>query len=332
MEYHRPGKQPITVAMLQRFVPNESDAWTFTLGSLIHYFTHVLTSNAKSNDCPMPVRSTPLLGGGDIPAKVVSTLGSYVMMAALLGKRTGELHAALASGTGKDFAPEPFTPRYQQSLYESIHARNVQAFDLLRRRMDTVPDALQTDAQVVLSLESEMERRTKLLLDHTIVTKRIRCHGDYHLGQVLYTGDDFVIIDFEGEPLHSIGERRLKVSPLRDVAGMLRSFHYASVSALKHNSILAKDKTALELWARIWHAWVSAIFLQAYKEHAALADILPASAEDFAVLLDVFLLEKAAYELEYELNNRPDWLLIPLRGLCNLLEPTGHALTEDQPR
>jgi maltose alpha-D-glucosyltransferase/alpha-amylase len=169
----------------------------------------------------------------------------------------------------------------------------------------------------------------------------MRVHGDFHLGQVLWTGRDFVIIDFEGEPARTIGERRLKRSPLRDVAGMLRSFHYAAYAGLfselggpviggrsSVGSGLQREgqaddvaqAPAAERWARFWYAWSSAAFLGAYVDGARTAGFLPGSDTDIDALLSAHMLEKAAYELRYEANNRPDWVQIPARGMLHILE------------
>jgi maltose alpha-D-glucosyltransferase/alpha-amylase len=153
---------------------------------------------------------------------------------------------------------------------------------------------------------------------------RIRSHGDYHLGQVLHTGKDFVIIDFEGEPARPLGQRRIKRSPLRDVAGMIRSFHYAAFSALhaqvETGAITAEHRPRFEAWARAWHLWVSGVFLQAYLEAASPGSFLPKTDSGLTVLLDAELLDKAMYELGYELNNRPDWVKIPIQGVLQQLE------------
>ena len=154
---------------------------------------------------------------------------------------------------------------------------------------------------------------------------RLRCHGDYHLGQVLWTGKDFIIMDFEGEPARPINERRIKRSPLRDVAGMLRSFHYAAYSGLfdfreRRGLVLEEELEAIDFWARFWHFWVSVIFLKAYMEVAINGKFLPESPEELRTLIDTYLLEKAIYEMGYELNNRPEWIKIPLRGILQLLE------------
>jgi maltose alpha-D-glucosyltransferase/alpha-amylase len=150
---------------------------------------------------------------------------------------------------------------------------------------------------------------------------RIRIHGDYHLGQVLYTGKDFKIIDFEGEPARALSERRLKRSPLRDVAGMVRSFQYAAYSVLmQRSSFRAEDISLLEPWADLWYRSISALFLQSYLDTVGKAVFLPAEGEELQILFQAFVLEKAVYELGYELNNRPAWMVIPLRGIRGLLE------------
>ena len=161
------------------------------------------------------------------------------------------------------------------------------------------------------------------LSQRPITALRIRTHGDYHLGQVLYTGDDFVITDFEGEPARPLRERQRKHSPLKDVAGMLRSFHYAAYAGLfnqTHQGTPSPSEalTAFEPWAQVWYLWVSAAFLHTYLAYAGPASLLPLFQEERQVLLDAYLLEKAVYELGYELNNRPDWVRIPLQGIRQL--------------
>jgi maltose alpha-D-glucosyltransferase/alpha-amylase len=151
-------------------------------------------------------------------------------------------------------------------------------------------------------------------------------HGDYHLGQVLWVENDFVILDFEGEPTRSVEERRAKQSPLKDVAGMLRSFHYAAYAGLfAFTQGRPGDFGRLERWADLWHRRTSAVFLRAYGETVKGAGFLPARPEEFAALLEAFLLAKAFYELAYELNNRPDWVRIPLRGVLELLGEGGRT-------
>jgi len=172
-------------------------------------------------------------------------------------------------------------------------------------------------------MEKSIIERFRSIRRQRISAARIRCHGDYHLGQVLYTGKDFVIIDFEGEPARPLSERRIKRSPLRDVAGMIRSFHYATHSAMLHQASLARspeDLLALEYWAQFWYIWVSSAFLKSYLNDVEQAQLLPIDPEQLKILLDACLLEKAVYEIGYELNNRPDWLKVPLQGILQLME------------
>jgi maltose alpha-D-glucosyltransferase/alpha-amylase len=251
-------------------------------------------------------------------------IGAYLASAELLGRRTAELHSALASDPDDPaFSPEPFTPFYRSSLFQSIRALTRQAFGLLRKRLEVLPNGVQADATKVLDLEKEVYRRFRSILDLKITGMRTRHHGDYHLGQVLYTGKDFVITDFEGEPARAISERRLKRSPLRDVAGMLRSFNYAALFALRSGSFRPEDVTSLEPWSRFWNLWVSVGFLKSYLDVTANGGLLPKSKEELKTLLDVHILEKAVYELSYELNNRPDWVDVPIRGILEIVQPAG---------
>jgi maltose alpha-D-glucosyltransferase/alpha-amylase len=157
-------------------------------------------------------------------------------------------------------------------------------------------------------------------MDRKIPMGRIRIHGDYHLGQVLFTGKDFVIVDLEGEPSRSLSERRFKRSPLRDVAGMIRSFEYAAAHAVRHGPMRVEDVPALLPWAQLWQRWVSAGFLRGYFEAAGDAPFLPKGRDAVGAMLDFYLLDKAIYELRYELNHRPDWVGIPLEGIRRRLE------------
>jgi maltose alpha-D-glucosyltransferase/alpha-amylase len=246
------------------------------------------------------------------------------------------MHAALHSIDDPAFAPESLTLLARRALYQSMRTLARQVFTTLRRRGGEFPGSAS-----LLEREGEMLERFKGLLDPALVDVRMRVHGDYHLGQVLWTGKDFVIIDFEGEPARTVSERRIKRSPVRDVAGMLRSFHYAAYAGLfaelggppgsARSSIGSpagrggppedpENAPVAERWARFWYTWSAASFLRAYLETARTAGFLPGSDQDITVLLETHMLEKAAYELRYEANNRPDWVQIPARGILQLLE------------
>lgn len=321
IEYRRKSGESMTLGILQEFVLNVGDAWGYTLDSLSHYFEHAL---AYPEAQPPAVSQKPLLAllDDDVPVLARELIGSYLESARLLGQRTAELHMALASSADDlEFTPEPFSTLYQRSVYQSMQSQIGQVFQPLRQRLKKFPDGVQEDIQKILDLEVEIRRRYRSLLQRKINTIRIRTHGDYHLGQVLYTGKDFFIIDFEGEPARPLSERRIKRSPLRDVAGMLRSFHYASYAALygQVSGIHPEDFPALEPWAHFWYTWVSVTFLKAYLSVVKEKPFLPADPTEVQLLLDVYLLEKGMYELGYELNNRPDWVKVPLQGLLQLL-------------
>jgi maltose alpha-D-glucosyltransferase / alpha-amylase len=256
---------------------------------------------------------------------VRALLGEYYASARLLGTRTGEMHAVLADPNGgPDFAPEPFTAADAQRLYEETRMQASDTFGLLRRRLHAMNPAAAADARAVLQLESQIFERLIALGDTSSTgAVRIRHHGDYHLGQVLYTGRDFMIVDFEGEPARPLTERRAKALAMRDVAGMLRSFQYAAYAALFGQvpgiSPEAAESNRVEAWCAFWNAWIGAAFLRAYLDTARSFSYLSPQPAARRLLLDAFLLQKALYEVGYELNNRPEWVIIPLRGILNLL-------------
>jgi len=321
LEYHHKNGRIITLATLQSFVPNEGDAWQYTLDFLNRYFKYVL---AHPTVQVPPVPQKHLLSLLEEPSTLAQeTIGPYLVWSQLLGKRTAELHVALASASHDlEFAPEPFSLLYQNSLCHSMRSFATQTLQLLRELLKELPEELRENAQQVLDSEVSIMKRFHLIRNRKISAARIRCHGDYHLGQVLYTGKDFVIIDFEGEPARSLSERRIKRSPLRDVAGMIRSFYYAAHSALLHQTPLTLKAEALPTlghWAQFWYVWVSSSFLMSYLNGVEQAQLLPNDPEQLRILLDAYLLEKAIYEIGYELNNRPDWLNVPLQGILQLM-------------
>jgi maltose alpha-D-glucosyltransferase / alpha-amylase len=313
--------EPTTLAILQRYVPNSGDAWSYTVDTFGRFFDSVLSDPTAAERLAKATPSESLLAIADKPVPEIAqqTIGLYLADAEILGRRTAQMHLALASRDDiPAFAPEPITPHYQRSIYQHIRSQAVRTLQLLRRRGKGIPVA-----EELLEREEEIQQRIRRILDGRITGLRIRTHGDYHLGQVLHTGNDFVIIDFEGEPSRPLSERRIKRSALRDVAGMLRSFHYAPHAVLfgqsQHSVIRAEDAAAVESGANFWYRWVSGAFLRAYLAESGNAAHLPQSRDELQVLLDAHLLEKALYEIAYEMNNRPDWVRIPLRGVLELL-------------
>jgi maltose alpha-D-glucosyltransferase/alpha-amylase len=334
IEYRAEREEPLTLAMLQQFVPNEGDAWNYTLDALGHYYERIMTAALpQDHEVLLEPGSIVSLAGRDLPAAAAELIGAFLPDAQLLGQRTAELHAALAADSvDPAFAPEPLTPIDLRSLYQSMRALAQQNLSTLRRCLPDLPETARGDAEQVLACEEEIQRRFRELLNRKIMGMRIRCHGDYHLGQVLHTGKDFVIIDFEGEPARRLGERRLKRPCLRDVAGMLRSFHYAAFVGLSHHTARGaapehpEAQAALERGTRFWYRWVAVAFMKGYLGIVGRAPFMPGSPEETQVLLDAHLLEKAIYEVGYELSSRPDWVRIPARGILELLRPAAeHA-------
>ena len=314
------GREPGTVAIVHELVPNQGDAWHLTQEALHAYFDRVLAD--PQHTAGPPPRPTSLVEGTETPPppEVALWLGSALERTRLLGCRTAELHIALARDVRDPaFAPQPFDRMHQQSIYQSAHGWMARTFETLRRRAAESPDLGGDLVREVLSREAAIEKRLAEVTRRRVEVDRIRCHGDYHLGQVLWTGDDFVIIDFEGEPARPLSQRRFKRCPLRDLAGMIRSFHYAAAAALRKGRQRPEDAAVLRPWAAAWRDWVSAACVAGYLERARGQSFVPASAADTALLLDFYLAEKCIYEIGYELNNRPDWLEIPLTGILHLL-------------
>ncbi len=321
--WQRERSSPVTIALLLQFVPNQGDAWSFALDNLGNSLSHALTLKGKLQALPELPASVLALDPESIPVAVRDFIGPvYLEMMSLLGRRTGELHLALMSlAQSPDVAPEPFSLLYQKSLYQSIRGLTLKVLNELESSLPSLEPPVAEAVKGVLAHRKTILLRVRRIIDKKIQAMKIRTHGDYHLGQVLYTGKDFVIIDFEGEPARSLTERRLKQSALRDVAAMVRSFHYAAQGSL----ILRADKQSMDLdylrhWADLWYFYVSGVFLQAYRRTVADSQVVPTDPTDFTTLLETFILEKAVYELGYELNHRPDWLLIPVRGIEQILK------------
>ena len=312
-----------SLAILSEFAKNCKDGWDFTLDSLGRYYERIGSLPEESREAPQ-VEALPLDEiDAEVPVLVAERLSTYVEAARLLGECTSALHLCLAEGEDEvNFAPEPFTTFYQRSLFQSMRNVATQSLGLLRARLKYVPEADRASAERVVALQPEILKRLRTVADVRISAMRLRIHGDYHLGQVLHTGKEFLIIDFEGEPARPLSERRFKRSPLIDVAGMLRSFDYAAHAALftqmERGAITPENLVWVEGWRRYWTHWTSRIFLKAYLASASRGRFLPKTTAELRVLLVTSLINKALYELGYELNNRPDWVKIPVQGLLGL--------------
>ena len=326
LEYRPKSGEPVTVAILQAYVRNQGDAWRQALGVIDGYFDRILRD--RPGEPERRESAQPLLDSVEAePSPLAhSLIGSYLGSVRDLGRRTAELHLVLAQQDGNpDFRPEPFSETYLQARYDSMCQLVQRTSRLLRDQVDELPHGVQADARKILDLEAGLLARFRTFRNLSCSGLRIRCHGDYHLGQVLCAEKDLLIIDFEGEPARPLPERRTKHSPLLDVAGMLRSFHYAVYAAMfdhmtRHEGDGERLSAALEPWAIFWYRWIRIGFLQSYLSVIRTAQYWPRSTEEAQVLLDAHYLEKAVYELGYELNHRPEWVRIPVQGILRFLE------------
>ena len=319
IEYLRPGLEPGTLALLQSNVKNQGTAWDFTLDELRRYFERV---SARSSDPALPADPA-------VPADAAPFFRAvahyYLQSAEVLGRRTADLHRALSGSTEEAFAPEPFDNAERERAADDMRRNAGAILDLLAQRVTTLTDGSRSLAEIVLGERTSLMKTFDDLTSVASAGVRIRVHGDYHLGQVLRVEEDFVILDFEGEPARPITARRRKHSPVKDVAGMVRSFGYAAHAALFAFTVHAPgDRVVLESWADTWQRWVSAAFIASYRETLSAATLTSASAiapgdSAWTTLLRAFVLDKALYELGYELNNRPEWVRIPLAGIHKLI-------------
>jgi len=325
LEYKLEDYEPVTLAILQDYVPNQSTAWQYTLDELQRYFEKALTYLSTDPKSLMSEKHLLEIIEDEAPKEVLELMGTYLEEARLIGVRTAELHVALASsGDDPAFRPEPLSPFFLRSIYQSRRNLTVHVCQLLKKQLSSMTPEDQELGKKVLANQNKIIKCFETMLHLKTTAQRMRCHGDYHLGQLLYTGKDFVIIDFEGEPFRMISERKIKKSPLKDVAGMLRSFDYAAYFAVLREAERRWQSpeaiAALKTWGDVWKKWASAFFLKAYLKAAAPSAFLPAKSEELRIMLDCYILEKTIYELGYELNNRPDWIKIPLHGIQQMIE------------
>ncbi|WP_017761199.1 maltose alpha-D-glucosyltransferase [Pseudacidovorax intermedius] len=299
IEYHGNDGTVMTLGLLQAFVPNQGDAWEYTLA----YLERALAEHQAA------------------PEAAQVDHGAFLTLMRLLGQRTAEMHLAFASAPADDpaFAPEPLTSKDREALRLRAHDDARATMSLLAERLPTLGEGAQGDAQQLIERQAQLLERIAAFDGVGTGGIKTRLHGDYHLGQVLVSRNDFILIDFEGEPARSIDERRAKGPALRDVAGMLRSFNYARWSALKRVAQNVDELARLNAVAADWEAAVRTAYLGGYRDTLAHAG---AEAPDEA-LMSLFEIDKALYELRYELNNRIDWAQVPLQGLLALARAPG---------
>lgn len=312
------GKQHTTLALASIFIPHQSDAWQYTLNAVSLFFETIL---AQPDNIQLPCPPSQLLGQIDESSLELAQnlLGSFSQSAFQLGECTAQMHLALASTTESNlFMPEPFTPFDQRGLSQSAQTGLHKVIQAFKGKINQIADADKPIIQAVLDNEANLYNHIKTIQTTPIGGQKIRCHGDCHLGQILFTGKDFIILDFEGEPKRALTERKLKKTPLKDVASLLRSFHYAVSTVVRKKFSHDPLHPILQI-SQFWYQWVCWIFLKGYLETTSTAAFLPSNTDQLLSLLRLCLLDRITYEILYEMNNRPEWISIPCVGLLEIL-------------
>ncbi len=312
----------ITLALMQDLIKNEGDAWKYMLNELKHVFSNLKNKRIKVSRLPdLPLyKRQPI---NTIPPEIIDFAGlNLFLKVSKLALRTAEMHVAL----GSDMQDTAFTPAKYNGDY-AVWLKNRLIY-MFQNRLNTVENNMHKLEGEALELAKEFLDRKKEIREHFLnfnwtrmKSERIRIHGDYHLGQVLVDHDDFYLLDFEGEPESTIQDRKVKQPPLKDVAGMFRSFHYAIYSTI-FNSEENFGTSQEELFqaGEILYKYMIGVFMETYVQKVQEENLNIGYQQEIEFLLDYCLLEKAVYELGYELNSRPRWTIIPLRGIASILK------------
>ncbi|MCC6366225.1 MAG: putative maltokinase [Bryobacterales bacterium] len=318
LEYACSGREAATLAMVQGLVANEGDGWKWTLEQLDHYYEDCAPMAYPGNG--IKGKSIFELSESEPSELAREHLGIYLDSAAILGRRTAELHGALSAAYDNPaMRPERMEAGHLRALAGQLREHAQAVLDTLKENLSKLPDEAVEQAGYVLNHRRQFLDRFHAVESLEAGGLLTRIHGDYHLGQVLRVKNDYVILDFEGEPARPLAERRAKHSPLKDVAGMLRSFSYAAyASLLNYTTRRPDDYSRLAPWGRLWESATASEFLRVYLATAGEAGFLPGDRRGLRTLLEAYLLDKALYELRYELNNRPAWIRIPLLGILSL--------------
>lgn len=322
--FEQPAGEPIAIGLLKKYIPNQGNAWTYFLDAAKKYFENLYLNNRGKK------RHRKVLSGlftepsrlrnGVSIANAVDHI--FIEMAGLLGERTAQLHQALSSNyENKDFSPEPYSTFYQRSVYQTVRSTTKNAFRLLKKYFKDLDKDLQREAKKALELEEDIIDYIALILRDKINAKRIRIHGDYHLRQILFTGKDFIITNFEGSSSIPLSERRMKRAALRDVASVMWSFHYAAFVASFTEDIQSREEIARsEQFAQQWWLYIGNKFLNSYLNSIKNSDFLPKDKKEIEYLFHFYLLEKILLELTNCLTENSPWLNIPFKGLQYMKE------------
>jgi maltose alpha-D-glucosyltransferase/alpha-amylase len=322
IEYQAQNAEPVSVGFLQGFIPNNGDGWEYTVDIARRYIENILSKHERLDIDSIQFDSLYNDGFDAIPEPMRELVdGTFFEMVSKLGVRTAQMHRALGSGsTESGFEAEPLSVLYQRSLFQSMQGLVRKTVQTLQSQIRSLPQSIRSEAGEIVETREQIVALLKKITRKKMEGKKIRIHGDYHLGQVLRTGNDFIIMDFEGEPARTLSERKLKYPAFKDVAGMMRSFHYAGYAAmLLNNRYSQQEIESLDPWILPWYQMTAGLFLHAYLQSMDGSVIIPADTSERLLLLDSFLLEKSVYELGYELNNRPEWIMIPIKSIKTIV-------------
>lgn len=316
-------KDSIALGMLQVLIENHGDGYSFMLTRINNYIERILSSD-KETLAKFQSLGTLIepLAFEELPEQVQTLLGATASeQARLIGVRTGLLHLSLvAGGEFKDFAPEDFSLHYQRSLFSSMQSLVRETYDRRNKTFDGISDGLKYELEEIFERKEDILSTLRRIYEKKLDVIKIRIHGNYHLGQVLFTGKDVAINDFGGDPVRSFSDRRLKRSPLRDVAAMVRSIRYVAYDGfLKTSHVQKEEITPLLPYAKLWAHYMSGFFVKAYLETVQNSAFIPADKKDLQMMLDTYMLEKALYDLNYELNKRPEWSIIPVKTIKSII-------------
>ena len=313
----------IALGMLQVLIENHGDAYHFMLTRINNFIERILSGDKEQLDGIKSIGTwTDPVAYEQLPGELQLLLGATASeQARLIGVRTGEMHLALASGSAlKDFAPEDFSLHYQRSLFSSMQSVVREVFENKVANVDAYPENVRQDLEDFYERKDEILQLLKRIYAKKLDVIKIRIHGNYHLGQVLSTGKDVVITDFGGDPVRSFSDRRLKRSPIRDVASMIRSFRNVALEGFLKTTHVEKDSiNSLLPFARIWAHYMVGFFMKAYLDTVKDSSFIPADKEDFKMMVETYMLEKSLYDIRNELHNRPEWVIIPLRTIKSII-------------
>ncbi len=315
--------KPFIMGMLQQIIENQGEVWNHVKDSSDRFFENVLTSSKNLELEKTENLLTEPLSYEDFSDPMKELMGIILPERIYqLGEFTARMHLALSeNNTHKDFDKEQFSLHYQRSLYSGLQTLTRTTLQNLKSNLKKLPEEIQSEAKEILDLKADILQCFKDIYDHKIPVMKIRTHGDYHLKQILWTGREYIMMSFEGDPSKSFSERRILRSAMRDLAAMIRSFHYVAYSSIlspEYNQ--SRKEGNLEEWAEAWHYYISRLYLKGYYDKAGNSDFMPKDPEDFKILMHTFLLEKALFELNYEIKNRPEWTIIPIRGIKAIID------------